>query len=77
MVFWNLQLGDRSPLFNYLTESSGDGWKSGVESKDGETTSYRYTTDLGTSTVDFEIAGQSIQHRTIVIVSTAHLDCSD
>ena len=58
MVFWKLQLNANSPIFHYMTQSQGNGWESGVESKDSQSASYRYTTDLGISTVEFDIAGK-------------------
>ena len=58
MVFWNLQLNTNSPIFHYMTQSQGTGWESGVESKNNDSASYRYTTDLGISPVEFDLAGK-------------------
>lgn len=57
MAIWDINLNDRSPILQYTTQNQGDGWQSAVETKDNRTTSYRYTTDLGLSTVDFNITG--------------------
>jgi hypothetical protein len=57
MAIWDINLNDRSPILQYTTQNQGAGWQSAVETKDNRTTSYRYTTDLGLSTVDFNITG--------------------
>lgn len=57
MAIWDINLNDRSPILQYTTQNQGDGWQSAVETKDNRTTSYRYTTDLGLSTVDLNITG--------------------
>lgn len=57
MAIWDINLNDRSPILQYTTQNQGDGWQSATEMKDNRTVSYRYTTDLGLSTVDFNITG--------------------